>query len=89
MPSNRTISLFALLLTGGSHLLSQGHGPKNPSKEYIRLGGQIVAIENASPSAKYIGLDTTTQGTWTGKYGAGGELIANDLTNAPAYATAT
>lgn len=87
MPSNRTISLFALLLTGGSQMPSQGPGPKNPSKEYIRLGGQIVAIENANPSAKYIGLDTTTQGTWTGKYGAGGELIANDLTNAPAYAT--
>lgn len=48
MPSNRTISLFALLLTTGSHMLSQGLGPNSPSKEYVRLGGQVVAIENAS-----------------------------------------
>jgi len=39
-----------------------------------------------SSMATYMGLDTTTQGTWTGKYGANGYLIANDATNAPAYA---
>ncbi len=48
MPSNRTPSLFALLLTTGSHLLSQGLGANNPSKEYVRLGGQVIAIENAT-----------------------------------------
>ena len=39
-------------------------------------------------SAKYAGLDTTTQGTWTGSYGTNGELIANDANNPPAYAAA-
>ena len=38
-------------------------------------------------SASYTGLDTTTQGTWTGQYGASGESIANDLANPPAFAT--
>jgi sugar lactone lactonase YvrE len=38
-------------------------------------------------SATYMGADTTTLGTWTGHYGADGQLIANGLTNAPAYAT--
>ncbi len=39
------------------------------------------------PAAVYSGLDTATQGSWTGTYGAGGELIANDVTNPPGYAT--
>ena len=42
----------------------------------------------ASPTfAAYGGLDATTQGTWTAKYGANGALIANDLINSPVYAT--
>jgi hypothetical protein len=40
-----------------------------------------------TPSATYAGVDTSTEGTWTGKYGSDGYLIANDATNAPAYAT--
>jgi hypothetical protein len=42
-------------------------------------------------SATYVNLDTTTQGTWTGKYGSNGFSIANDSTNNPnppaSYAT--
>ncbi|MGO9991029.1 MAG: M12 family metallopeptidase [Steroidobacteraceae bacterium] len=38
------------------------------------------------PAAKYVDLDTTTQGTWTGKYGANGYLIANDAFDPPSYA---
>jgi hypothetical protein len=40
-----------------------------------------------SNGATYNGLDTTTQGTWTSTYGADGYIIANDVSNAPAYAT--
>jgi hypothetical protein len=40
-----------------------------------------------SSSATYSGVDTTTQGTWTGKYGSNGELIANDINNPPGFAT--
>jgi predicted lactoylglutathione lyase len=41
----------------------------------------------APASAAYLGSDTATQGTWTNKYGAQGQIIANDLNNPPAYAT--
>ncbi len=41
----------------------------------------------SAASATYTGLDTTTQGTWTGKYGSNGELIANDLNDPPSFAT--
>ena len=40
-----------------------------------------------SAAASYLGADTTTQGTWTNQYGAQGQIIANDVTNTPAYAT--
>jgi hypothetical protein len=38
-------------------------------------------------SATYSGADTTTLGTWTGQYGADGQLIANGLESPPSYAT--
>jgi hypothetical protein len=54
----------------------------------------LNAIVNAfffdppSPAiATFAGADTTTQGTWTGKFGADGQLIANDLNKVPAYAS--
>lgn len=40
-----------------------------------------------SATATYVGPDTTTQGTWTGKYGADGYVIANDATSLPSYAS--
>ncbi len=46
-----------------------------------------VPTTSAPASATYTGLDTTTQGTWSGKYGADGYLIASDATNPPAYAS--
>jgi hypothetical protein len=38
-------------------------------------------------SATYLGLDTTTQGTWTNHYGSNGYYIASDGNSLPAYAT--
>jgi len=46
-PSTRTSRLSLVLLRTGSLTLAQGLDPSTPSKEYLRLGGQIVAIENA------------------------------------------
>jgi subtilase family serine protease len=40
-------------------------------------------------SAQYVGLDTATQGAWTGKYGSNGELIANDLSDPPSFSAVT
>ena len=52
----------------------------------VSLGSAVNLVVSAS-SATYTGLDTTTQGTWTGIYGADGYMIANDATSPPAYAT--
>jgi hypothetical protein len=45
----------------------------------------IAAASGAT--ATYTGADSTTQGTWTDNYGLDGQLIPNDLSNAPAYAS--
>ena len=42
---------------------------------------------SSAGSATYSGLDTKTQGAWTTQYGADGDFIANNASNAPAYAT--
>jgi hypothetical protein len=46
----------------------------------------LVTNWTSASSAQYVGVDTSTQGTWTGKYGSSGELIANDLSNPPSFA---
>ncbi len=45
------------------------------------------AVVATTASASYTGTDDSTLGTWTGKYGANGQLIANDLSKIPAYAS--
>src|SRR5205814_282801 len=47
----------------------------------------LVALANPGASAVFQVLDTTTQGSWKGHYGADGSLIANDpSSHPPAYA---
>jgi len=41
---------------------------------------------SAAATASYVGTDTSTQGTWSGKYGSTGQLIANDVNNPPSFA---
>ena len=48
----------------------------------------VVSLGPVTPKATYTGLDTTTLGTWTGKYGSSGYSIANDTNKTvPSYAT--
>ncbi len=47
----------------------------------------VTLSSTVTSSATYLTLDTTTQGTWTGVYGADGYIIANDANNAPSYAS--
>ena len=49
------------------------------------LGATPPAGDGAT--AKFTGKNSATQGTWTGIYGSDGYLIANDVTNAPSYAS--
>jgi hypothetical protein len=68
--------------TGGGAVVSGiFFGPPGaPSAPPGGLGGN---------SATYTGVDTTTQGTWTGKFGNAGYVIANGTSNPPAFATTT
>jgi hypothetical protein len=69
---NRTgVQISAWFLLAVS-LLAQGLSPTTPAKEYIRLNGQVVAIENAvaAPSAPhgfidFPAADTAVSGTIT------------------------
>ena len=58
--------------------------------QITRTGGANAVVSGVffdpPATASYIGLNTTTQGTWTGKFGSGGQIIANDLNNLPGYA---
>jgi hypothetical protein len=49
-----------------------------------------VQAAGAGPMASFVGADTTTQGSWQGKYGADGYSIANTTYQSlPSYATFT
>jgi len=50
-PLNGSTRATALLFGVVSFTFGQGLSPTTPSKEYIRLGGQVIAIENAQPAA--------------------------------------
>ena len=56
------------------------------SPQSIPLAG--TGIPTAA-SAIYGGQNTTTMGNWTSKYGINGFIIANDVNEAPSYATVT
>ncbi len=48
-----------------------------------------VTVVNVVPTATFIKLDTVTEGTWKGVYGADGYIIPNDSNNPPSYAVVT
>jgi beta-glucanase (GH16 family) len=50
-------------------------------------GAAAPVATGSSSAAEYGGVDTSTGGAWTGKYGGDGYMIANGASNLPAYAT--
>lgn len=50
-------------------------------------GGGAAPAPTGSSAAQYQGLDTTTQGSFTPKYGNDGYVIPNGVTGLPSYAT--
>ena len=50
-------------------------------------GNQVANFTTGGATAKYNAQDATSQGAWTGKYGADGYVIANDASSVPSYAT--
>ena len=54
----------------------------------VTLNGAGSLAASPGAAAVYTGLDTTTSGSWTGKYGANGYIIPEDTSSiTPAYAT--
>ena len=53
--------------------------------QYPSSGGSIPSGNSAS----FVALDTTTQGSWVGKYGADGYNVIDDWTSYPSYVTVT
>ena len=68
------LGTYALAVTGTSGALSAG----------TTIG---LTVTGPGPAAIFVGVDTVTQGGWTGKYGATGYLIANGSSFNPGYAT--
>jgi hypothetical protein len=54
-----------------------------------RTASVTVTSSASTGSATFLSTDTTTQGSWTGKYGAEGWRIAADATADPSYAGVT
>jgi beta-glucanase (GH16 family) len=53
----------------------------------VFFGSASAPVTTTTSAAVYSGVDTGTQGLWTGKYGADGFSIANDSVSLPSYAT--
>ena len=62
-------------------------GTASPVSYITAIALTVTGGSSSGSSATYTGLDSTTQGTWTGKYGGDGFLIANDSASSlPSYA---
>src|SRR5262249_38337018 len=46
----------------------------------------FTVVPPAATSAAFVRIDTVTQGSWKGTYGANGQAVANDSTSYPSYA---
>ena len=70
---------YALTVTGTSGALSKT----------TTIALTVTSAVSAATYANFTGLDTSTQGTWSGTYGSDGFLIANGASNLPPYASAS
>ena len=82
--SNVTISVGATVAAGPYTLTVNGTSGSLIQPTTISL--IVVPASSSGSSAIFTSLDTSTQGTWSGKYGSDGFLIANGSSNLPAYA---
>jgi hypothetical protein len=71
-------------------ITSSGYSSALVSGVFFGAGGVVSSGGGSglNSSATWVGLDTSTQGTWTGKYGTQGYMIANGNNSQPAYASA-
>jgi YVTN family beta-propeller protein len=91
--SNFRDGLYALWNLQGNVILTIAPAPwTTAAVSGVFFGAAPPPSSNGSPgapnAAAYAGLDPTTQGKWTGKFGTSGYRIANGGGSDPAYATA-
>jgi hypothetical protein len=85
-----TMSWNSSTTTNGAHTLRSV--ATDTQGQSTNSAGVAVTVSNAAPAGPtvvFLGKDTTTAGSWKGKYGQDGYLIANDGNSPPAYAPVT
>jgi lysophospholipase L1-like esterase len=80
-----SISVNASVGTGIYNLTVTGTSGTLSSTATIVLN--VTSPASAGVSATFVALDTSTQGSWSGVYGADGDIIANGENSVPAYAS--
>jgi len=73
---------------GNGNVLTGGSGQTYTWDVENRMTGSYQSAGGLT-TATFSKMDTTTQGTWKGTYGANGSAIAVDSTNYPSYAQVT
>ena len=67
VPHSLLVGVIFLLGGAGKNGYTQGLSPATPTKEYIRLNGQIVAVENTYLNQSLVAVDVPAwQGTYSG-----------------------
>jgi len=63
------------------------------ASDSVTVGTSMISLSAGTapsgPTATYLGVDTTTQGSWIGSYGGDGYAIPNGAQNLPSYASLT
>jgi hypothetical protein len=82
-------SVTAADLPAGSHsLLAIATDDAGTARSSSPVG-IVVAAPGAQTTAAFLGVDASTQGTWTGTYGADGHRVIDDSVSDPSYAEVT
>jgi len=86
---NCTVSGNTVTITGSGTCtitaLQAGNVNYNPAPDVPRTFN-ITSGGGSGPSAAFVGIDSSTQGSWSTVYGADGYNVVNDLATYPAYA---
>jgi hypothetical protein len=94
LPTGATASFNPTSVTGGGATsMTLTAGAATPTGTYtVTITGSSGSLTHSTSVTLVVALsvvDTQTQGSWKGVYGADGFAIANDVTNYPAYAQVT
>ena len=76
------------VLSAGNHTLTATFQPTDTLDYQSSSANVTLSVQSAGfGQASFLKMDTTTQGSWPGVYGADGYAIAGDSQSIPSYAT--